>query len=468
MQRIPVTRLAVTLLVVARPVVAAPPPIAVPPDPPARVGRLAALSGTVSFHTADQDQWSAAVANLPVTSGDAVWTEPGARASLDVAGNRLTLDSQTELGLPVLDDHALSAEERQGTLYLHLRAVPQGDTYAVQTPRGLVEITAAGRYEVVAGDAGHPTRVSVVDGVARVTAPGLALDVGPSQTATLTGGGETPAAGTLGPLDRDAFLQAMLAAGRPAPRRATARMTGAADLEGQGTWAQAPGVGEVWYPPADPGWVPYRHGRWSWVAPWGWTWVDDAPWGFAPFHYGRWLERDGRWCWTPEVVEAPVHQAPAYEVPPYQQPAYEAVPVYAPALVSFVELGGWSARHRRPVGWVPLGPGEPYFPPYRARLPYVRRLNALMVRDVNAVVTDNSRHASIYKRIPGAELHEPWRRNRRARLHHDRLAPGRQRRAAASPAGPADACRRPICGASRPDNRNHGRRAGGRTPVPPG
>jgi len=253
----------------------------------------------VSFHTADQEQWATAVPNMPVTSGDAIWTEPGARASLDVGPNRLTLDAGAELTLTTLEDRALQATQPQGSTYLHLTLVPPGDTYAVQTPRALVGIAGPGRYEVTAGDANQPTLISVVQGAARVTAPGLTLDIAPGQTATLTGGGDLPTTGTLGPLLRSPFLQAMLAQERPAPRRAIARMTGATDLEGQGTWAKARGVGEVWYPAVEPGWTPYRNGRWSWVAPWGWTWVDDAPWGFAPFHYGRWLQQDGRWAWAP-------------------------------------------------------------------------------------------------------------------------------------------------------------------------
>ena len=53
-------------------------------DPPARVGRLSYISGTVSFHTLDEDQWEPAVMNYPVTEGTSFWTERGARATLQV------------------------------------------------------------------------------------------------------------------------------------------------------------------------------------------------------------------------------------------------------------------------------------------------------------------------------------------------------------------------------------------------
>ena len=361
----------------------APPPIPSRVDPPSRVARLSRLSGTVSFHTADADSWSPASLNYPVSTGDAFWTEPGARADIQLAVNRLVLAPATELDVSNLDDHALAVTEPQGELYLALRQVPAGDGYAIQTPRVTVQITASGRYDVVAGDADHPTLVTVVDGAAQITGPNLSLQVGPRQTATITGG-DAPQ-GSVGPLAQDAFLTAVLAEEQPARRATVAippivqQMTGAEDLDTEGTWQETPQYGTVWYPPVDPGWVPYRHGHWSYVAPWGWTWVDDASWGFAPFHYGRWVEVDNRWGWIP-VTPGAVPVGP--------------VPVYAPALVSFVDLGGAAIAGAavgfaagRAVGWVPLGPREAYYPPYRANIGYVRSLNAPNIQNVNQSIT---------------------------------------------------------------------------------
>ncbi len=279
----------------AAPAWAAPPPIApVSVVPPGRVGRLAQLAGTVSFHTADADQWSPATLNYPISSGNAFWTEPGARADLQVASNGIAMAPSTEFDVITLDDHALAASEPQGEAYMHLRSVPAGDSYAVQTPRGLVQIAAVGRYEIVAGDADHPTLVTVRGrrrpgtGQRRLAAGRSAADRYDQRLDTLQG--------SVGPIAQDAFLTGDLAREQPAPR-ATApvpavvqQMTGCEDIDQQGSWQQTPQYGAVWYPPVDAGWVPYRHGRWSYVAPWGWTWVDEAAWGFAPFHYGRWAQ----------------------------------------------------------------------------------------------------------------------------------------------------------------------------------
>jgi hypothetical protein len=221
-----------------------------------------------------------------------------------------------------------------------------------------------GRYGIAAGDTNTPTTVTVIDGAAQVTGPGLSLQVGPNQAATISG---TDAfQGVVGPAQPDPFVTAMLNADRPppppqmAPPPSVAAMPGGDDLAQYGTWAESSDYGQVWYPQVAPDWVPYRDGHWAYVAPWGWTWVDDDPWGFAPFHYGRWAEIGGRWGWYPGA---------------------EPVPYYAPALVTFfgvgaaVGVGFGAALAAERVGWVPLGPREAYRPWYHASDRYLRRVN---------------------------------------------------------------------------------------------
>ena len=65
---------------------------------------------------------------------------------------------------------AFQATAPQGELYLDVRMATPDESYAVQTPRGLISFTAPGRYGVVAGDTQNPTTVTVVEGSARITA----------------------------------------------------------------------------------------------------------------------------------------------------------------------------------------------------------------------------------------------------------------------------------------------------------
>ncbi|MBN9559689.1 MAG: FecR domain-containing protein [Alphaproteobacteria bacterium] len=356
-----------------------------PGDPPARVGRLAQINGTVSFHTADEDHWEPATLNYPVTSGNAFWTEPGAQAEIETAGTRLVMAEQTELDLDTLDEKSLIATEPQGEVYLRVRRLADGETDVVQTPRGVVTIRTPGRYAVVAGDTEHPTTVTVLEGTAEIAADNLSQQVGANQMAVITGNENFQA--KIEPAQPDAFVTALLEAerkiARPAPRPkpvappvVVAEMSGGEDLANYGEWQSSPQYGTVWYPEVASGWVPYREGHWAYVEPWGWTWVDAAPWGFAPFHYGRWVAIDGRWAWVP--AEYTVAEAPP--------------PIYAPALVSFFEPGAAvatgvavGALGALAVGWLPLGPREVYRPWYHSSPNYLRGVNARLVPNVTTI-----------------------------------------------------------------------------------
>ncbi len=396
-------------------------------DPPARVGRLASLAGTVSFHTAGQDHWDAAIQNYPVTSGDAFWTEPQAAAAIEIGSTHIALSEQSEFDVDTLDNTALAATEPQGEVYLRVPMVANGETYTITTPRGSVAINAVGRIEIAAGDTDTPTTVTVVDGSATVTGPNLSLSVGAHQTATITGTENFQ--GSVGAETDDAFLTAQLQLEQQLPPLANAQpassanatatatvqapataavqapataaytpppvvqeMTGASDLETQGSWADTSNYGHVWYPPVQRDWVPYRDGHWGYVAPWGWTWIDNSSWGFAPFHYGRWVDVDDRWGWTPIA---------AGETEAVAEPGYYAGPVYSPALVSFVGIGAAAAvgfaaglalsgGFGGNVGWVPLGYREPYFPPYYVSRPYLAGINRFYVpRPTLTNITNN-------------------------------------------------------------------------------
>jgi FecR protein len=339
-------------------------------DPPARVGRIASQSGAVSFRTSADTQWSAATPNYPVSAGNAFWTEPTARANLEISASSVSLNGQTELDISTLDDSGLQAVAPQGEAYFHLNLAPN-EIWSVETPRGTARLTQSGRYDIVVGTTDQPTTITVVEGAAELEGPGVSLKLAANQTATITGSG--PFEAKAGPIERDAFLSARISAEHPpthAPTSIPAQlsfMSGAEDLSGTGEWSQSSDYGQVWYPPVASNWVPYRDGDWAYVAPWGWTWVDSAPWGFAPFHYGRWAQINNRWGWVPGGERD------------------AGRPVYAPALVTFIGLSAGvavgAALAHGSVGWVPLGPREAYHPWYHASSNYERQINRADVKE---------------------------------------------------------------------------------------
>jgi hypothetical protein len=380
-------------------------------NPPTRVARLASISGTVSFHTAAEDHWDPATVNYPMSTGEALWTEPDATASVEVSASRIDLGSSTEFDLDQLDPHVLVATQAQGETFLRLQDLVPGDSYTVRTPRGSVTMTAAGQYEIASGDTQTPTTVTVIDGAAQITADNVALSVEPGQTATITGSGSDgdQFGGSTGPLVRDAFLQTELSATTTTAEatvtaHATATATaappsvreipGAQQLADYGTWENNSQYGEVWRPAVGRDWVPYRDGHWAFVAPWGWTWIDGEPWGYAPFHYGRWVEVDSGWAW------APTYYDPAVVGTGYVAPAY-LEPVYAPALVSFfgfgvglsvglgVGFGFGPGFGFASVGWCPLGWGEPYRPWFGGGPRYFNAVNRTSVVNINSITYNN-------------------------------------------------------------------------------
>lgn len=340
-------------------------------DPPARVGRLSYTEGAVSIHLGDQPGWVPATVNYPVTTGESFWTEPAAKAEIQIGPTELRLDQTSELDVARLDDTTIALQLDQGTLNLHLWQVPSGGI-SVSMPPGRVVLTAPGSYNV---DAGEPTadapadhvQITVLEGAARFEGEHGAVEIGPSETAVITGEpmNVTLAAASSSPFDDWALARERREVAAQQPGYVAPTVTGYQDLNEYGSWRYDPNYGGVWYPAGVPdGWAPYRYGHWAFVPTWGWTWIDDAAWGFAPFHYGRWLEIGGRWGWVPGALAAQ--------------------PVYAPALVAFIGDEGWGINWAAgpavaAVGWVALAPGEVYHPYYRASATYIRNVNVTNV-----------------------------------------------------------------------------------------
>ncbi len=348
--------------------------------PPGRVGQIAYVSGSVSFNGSGSGGWAAASLNYPVSDGDALYTQGNAQAAIALDATRLTLAGDTELQITQLDAASFAATASQGEVFLAVNGLAPGQNFSIATPRGNVTISQNGDYDVTVGDNTAPTIIAVFQGAATVTADST-LPVAAGQAAVLSGADQTTAQITQA--EPDAFAAAMLAQAAPPPPPyvppVVSQMTGTYELSRYGSWDQNPQYGAVWYPRVAPGWAPYREGHWVNVSPWGWTWVESEAWGFAPFHYGRWIDEGGRWGWAP---------APDYQRGGDYGPGYQ--PVYAPAVVSFFGVGvvagiTAAALASGSVGWVPLGPEEPYYPSYRCPPDYVRRINIVNVRNFNNV-----------------------------------------------------------------------------------
>ena len=356
-------------------------------DPPARVGRLSYLQGTVSYHDAQADAWSPAAVNTPLTAGDALWTEPNGHDELSISGTRVRMDGDSQMDVLALDDSQTRLQLDQGRLDIKTFALETSQPYQIVTPRGIAALKDQGDYYVHAGTTADPTVMGVRSGAAEFQAPnGQTVALRGGEEAQVTGDGDSiqiRKVNTAPPAMPTYWAQRDQQINYAPPQYLGADVTGYEDMAAYGSWSNDPDYGQVWAPQgvaAD--WTPYSTGRWAYVDPYGWSWVDSAPWGYAPYHYGRWAHRENHWFWVP--------------------PDRHEHAVYAPALVSFVggtELGvALGIQSQRPVGWFPLGPREAYVPPYTADRRYYQRINA------NA-------------RVPEAALNDRWQRAE----HHQAL-----------------------------------------------
>jgi hypothetical protein len=336
-------------------------------DPPSRVARLNWISGDVAFQPATVDDWTTATLNYPLTTGDHLFVNPGARAEMQIDGTALRLDSNTNFGFLNLNDETVQISLSEGSVDIRFRNADPDGIFEIDTPNGAVTLRQVGDYRIDADPNRNITLVTVRDGEAEMYQDGNSLIVTAHQTVRFTGGSQEVSR-EYPPDDFDDFVASRNGA-EDAVHRAgdyvSDEMTGAEDLYTYGRWDEDPLYGAVWVPPVEAGWAPYTTGRWVFVEPWGWTWVDDAPWGFAPFHYGRWVVARGNWVWIPG------------------QRRYR--PVYSPALVGFIGGGGFGVS----IGWFPLGPHEPWIPSWRASRRYIHRANVMYVRDVNVINVTN-------------------------------------------------------------------------------
>ncbi len=348
-------------------------------DPPSRVAQLRYMRGRVSFEPAGTDDWSYPSLNRPMTTGDKLWADEGARAELGTDSAKIRLNSTTGFSFLNLNDHITQIRLTQGSIQIHLRRLDDDEAFEVDTPNLALSLLRPGTYRLDVNESGDMTAVTVRGGAGEVTAGGQAFTVRSGQAGMFSGIDEvSPDIESIqGKDDFDDWCrnQDRREEQSQSVRYVSRDVIGYEDLDDYGEWRLVPQYGDVWVPTSvSAGWAPYHNGHWAWVSPWGWTWVDDAPWGFAPFHYGRWAYVNGFWAWCP----GPVATADSVA----------ARPVYAPALVAWVGSPRLGSSNEGGVAWFALGPREVYVPPYRVSPTYVTKVNVTNTTVTNTNITN--------------------------------------------------------------------------------
>src|SRR6266550_1732394 len=329
-----------------------------------RVDGEVALNNSIYNNQANNgadEQWIAATPNQPFSVGDRIYTRDNAHTSLAFSGrNFARLNPNTSLDVVSLGDRRTQLALRDGSAIFDIGYLQPNELFEVATPYGAVDFDQPGLYNVGLGN-GNAV-VSVLSGLAQVVGLGGSGQISKGEMLTLAG--QTAAQVLLSQLNNNdagylvndyySYQYPNLYDGRYSTYDAyladpyyydpynrfnsyqyvSSAIPGVYDLDSYGNWQNVNGYGYAWSPRVDIGWAPYQQGYWMSDYPYGMTWVSTEPWGYAPYHYGRWANLNGQWFWIPDTVNT--------------------TPVYSPALVAFVPVDA------NDIGWVPLGPGDPY------------------------------------------------------------------------------------------------------------
>ncbi|MEO7971583.1 MAG: DUF6600 domain-containing protein [bacterium] len=343
------------------------------------------------YENGSDGQWVNATPNTPFSVGDRIYTRDNSRASLAFTGrNFARLNPNSSLDVIALEDRRTQLALRDGSAIFDVGYLEPNELFEVATPYGAVDFDQPGLYNVGL-DNGNAT-VSVLSGLAQVVGLGGNGQIGKGEMLALAG--QTAAQVLLSRLnnnDAGNLVNDYYSYQYPnsydnrynnnydayatdptyydpynrynSYQYVSSSIPGVYDLDSYGNWQNVSGYGNAWSPRVDNGWAPYQQGHWENDYPYGMTWVSSEPWGYAPYHYGRWANVNNQWFWIPDTVNT--------------------TPTYSPALVAWVPVDANN------VGWVPLGPGDPYAPRYydaNWQPQYLSRTNNVPTQLVNLIV----------------------------------------------------------------------------------
>ncbi len=318
------------------------------------VARISLIHGNVSTQRGDTADWSAAILNQPVMTGDKVSTGDGARTELQLDfANILRLGANSKANIANLTHKNIQIQLAQGianyTVSKDSEAEPEIDTPNVSVHPAHHD----GVFRIEIQPDGD-TIVIVRQGEAQIATPQGSTEVRSGEMATIRGTTESAQYKISSAPDRDDWDRwnsdrDHMIRNASSWRHTNRYYTGSQDLDAYGNWQNVPDYGDVWVPNEPDGWAPYRDGNWVYEPYYGWTWVGYEPWGWAPYHYGRWFWYGSSWAWWPGPIYAGYN--------PFWAPAYVSFWGWGGGFGFGFGYGGWGG-----FGWLPIGPCDWYHP----------------------------------------------------------------------------------------------------------
>ena len=311
------------------------------------VARVSVVKGDVATRRGDSGDWIATTVNSPIVEGDSVRTAGASRAEVQLSpGNFVRVVADSEAQFVELGEKVFRVRVIHGTA-LYSELPESAADIDIETPFAAVRPQEKGRYRVHVG--ADSTVIEVREGRTEIAMEHSTSSLAAGQAITLWQGSagvefEVGRASKRDGFDRWAANRDRELRRSSAYRYVSRDIYGVDTFDDHGSWRYVSAVGHCWFPRVPATWVPYRHGHWTWIDYYGWNWVPYAPWGWATSHWGRWhYDPIYGWGWYPG------------------SPRLRHI--WRPALVSFIgaAIRGAAFGH---IGWVPLAPGELYWPWY--------------------------------------------------------------------------------------------------------
>lgn len=250
-----------------------------------------------------------ATPNMPLVQGVRLRTGQGLAEVEFEDNSSLRLTPDTEVDFPELKLRQTGAkvsllDVKRGSVYVSMAASRDNDL-RVEFAGHTLTLGPSAHVHLFVGS--PETRLTVMQGEARVEGPdGVAL-ANKKQTITFDTTGATPPQIAKGVV-HDAFDEWDKNEVDYQKRYALANSFGGspygyglADLNYYGSFINSGGCGQMWQPYlVGAGWSPYSAGLWAWYPGAGYSWVSMYPWGWTPFHSGEWVNCQGAgWGWRP-------------------------------------------------------------------------------------------------------------------------------------------------------------------------
>src|SRR5258708_35148673 len=95
-------------------------------DPPSRAARISYLNGSVSMQPAGASDWTEAVVNRPMTTGDKLWIDSGGRAEIHARAAAIHPGARTGFSFLNLHDNNIQNRLTESSLNMPRRQFRSG------------------------------------------------------------------------------------------------------------------------------------------------------------------------------------------------------------------------------------------------------------------------------------------------------------------------------------------------------